>query len=125
MKEAPFLRAVHRIIRRIEIEDDRRGRRRMRVHKHIDEQPIHRVVIGGDLLVALLRAERRRAEFEAIERAFAGARGVKIGRLGEYGHQRIMAERVVIIQIFIPERQAVHALPHQLRDRARHSLCLA
>jgi len=45
MKIAPFLRAVHGIVGRIQVENDLCGRRGVRLEEEVDEQPIHRVMI--------------------------------------------------------------------------------
>ena len=54
-EEAAFLRAVHGIIRGIEIQDNLSRRlRRVRLHEHVDQQPIYGVVIDRDLRAARL-----------------------------------------------------------------------
>jgi hypothetical protein len=50
------------------------------LHEEIDEQPIDRVKIDGDLLVALRAIDRRRGQLQAIQRALAGQRLARIPR---------------------------------------------
>jgi len=120
VKEASFLHTMDRIIGGIEIQDDLRRGGRVRLHEHVDEQAIHGVVIDGDLLVARLLANGRAGQLEAIQRALAGAWRREIAGFREDRDERIVAQRVVIVQVFVAEREAVDPLPHQRRHRMRH-----
>ena len=93
VKEAPFLRPVDRIIGRIEIQDARDRWCRVRLHKPVDEQAIHGVVIDRDLLVARRVRHGRAGQFQPIERALAGATRREVRGVREDGHQRIVARR--------------------------------
>jgi hypothetical protein len=126
VKEAALLRAMHRIIRGIQIQHDLgRRRRRVRLYEQVDEEAIHGVMIDRDLFVARLCGDRRAGEFKAIERALAGAGRGEIGRFGEHRDQGIMTQRVVIVQILVPQRESVHALPHERLDRMRDARRIA
>ncbi len=50
VEEMPLLRAVYRIIRRIEVEDDLWQRWRLRLHEHVDRASIHGGMIDRELL---------------------------------------------------------------------------
>ena len=52
VEEPALLLAVHRIVGGVQVEDDLGGRRRMRLHEQIDEQPLDRRPVVADLVVA-------------------------------------------------------------------------
>jgi hypothetical protein len=92
----------------------------MRVEEHVHEEPIHGVVIHRDLFVALRFGDRRPTQLQPIERALARERRRRrreTVRPREHGEERIVAQRLVVVQIFVAQRQAVDALPHKRRDR--------
>ena len=53
--------------------------------------------------VARIRPDRRTGQFQAIQRTLARPGGGDIRRLGEHRHERSVAERVAIIQVFVAE----------------------
>jgi hypothetical protein len=65
------------------------------------------VIAGGDLA----------GEFEPIERRLAGQRRAVFAPRRELArqrrHQRVMAKLVMVIEVFVAERDAEHALPDQ------------
>lgn len=54
MEEAPFLTAVDRIVRGVQVERDARRRARMCVQEQIDEGRLNGAGIMSDLVVAML-----------------------------------------------------------------------
>ena len=83
--------------------DGAKGLRAVNDREHVDEEPVHGVVVHGDLLVARIRPDRRTGQFQAIQRTLARPGGGDIRRLGEHRHERSVAERVAIIQVFVAE----------------------
>ena len=71
VEEAAFLMPVQRIVGGVEIEDDLRRRRGMRVEEEIDEQRLDRRRIVADLVIA---RRLRPAQLQPVERRFAGQR---------------------------------------------------
>jgi hypothetical protein len=82
------------------------------------------VQAGDDLLVAAVLVGPDGGEFEAVERALAGEGFAAVGRSGtrfaerigdadEHGHEGIVAEAVVIVEIFVAQAEAEHALLEQ------------
>lgn len=59
VEEPPLLRAVDRIVRGIEIEDDLLRRRRMRLQEQIDEQPLDRRSVMANLVIPARPTHRR------------------------------------------------------------------
>jgi hypothetical protein len=71
VEEAPLLMPVQPVVGGIEIKDDLLWRAGMGVQEQIDKHPFDRCRIMADLVI---RAERRAAQFEPVERRFAGHR---------------------------------------------------
>jgi hypothetical protein len=118
VKEPAFLMAVQRVVGRVEIENDRLGRACVRLQEEVDEQDRDRrrvmadlVIARGDLARELKPVQRRLARHR---RAVAAA-SLKLGR--QHRHQRIVTKLVVIVQVFVAERDAEHALPDERGDR--------
>jgi hypothetical protein len=72
--------------------------------------------VGNDLLVAAIVVGTHRCEFESVECALAseGFAAVgracsvlaeRIGNADENGHERIVSEAVVVIEVFVPQTQ--------------------
>ena len=112
VEEAPFLVAVERVVRGIEIENDPLGRLRVRFQEQRDEQLLDRPRVVADLVVAV--EGRGRCVLEPVQRAFAGERGT-VGtprfQFADQGRQhRVVAQLVMVDQILIPQRDAANAL---------------
>jgi len=60
-------------------------------------------------------------QLKAIECALAGARRFQITGFREHRDERIVAQRVVIVQVFVAKREAADPLPHQRRHGMRHA----
>jgi hypothetical protein len=59
VKEAALLVAVQGIIGRVEVENDLFGRRLVSLEEKLDEQALDRARIMADLVVAVIRPQRR------------------------------------------------------------------
>jgi len=129
VEEPALLSAVDRVVGRVQIEHDLVGRRGgVRLQEQLDEELLDGGRIELDLLVTLAGGDARRGQLEPVERALASERLAAItaalahlARWIELAHQRrqqwIVAQRVVIVQILVAERQRVGALGNQLLDR--------
>ena len=103
MKEPLLLMALQRQIGRIQIEDNLRGRDRVRLQEHVDQQTVDGCGVAGYFLVA---GDFLHAEFQAVQGAFSRQRGALIGFSRRGSKQRIVAQAVVIVQIFIAQGEA-------------------
>ena len=118
VEEAAFLIAVQRVVRGVEVEDDLLGRPVVRLEEEIDEQGLDRRGLMCDL--AVLRGRLAR-QFEPVQRRFARHRrailapGLELAR--QHRHQRVVTKLVVIVEVFVAERNAEHALPDERGDR--------
>ena len=87
----------------------------VRLNEEADEQLLHGVLIHADLAVAVvIRAWRM---FQPVQRRFAGKHGATGAAGFEFAREepksRIVAQFVMIVQVFIAERNAVHALGYE------------
>jgi hypothetical protein len=126
VEEPSLLLPVQRVIRRIQIQDDPRRRRLVGIEKVVHEQRPGRIAVIDDLVVA--PRGRRGGALQAIERAAARQRvpSVPISRTlrprqiplpRRQREQRIVTQRVVIVEILIAERLSQHSLRDQLLHR--------
>jgi len=110
--------AMQRIVSRVEVEDDLFWRRAMRLEEKVDEQRLDRRLLTADLVIA--RGDLAR-QFEPVQRRFArhwravAAPGFQFAR--QHPHQRVVTKLVVIVEVFIPQRDGEHALPDERGDR--------
>ncbi len=127
VKEAPFLLTVQRIVGGIQIQPDFFRGPRVRFDKQIDQQPVDTLSVGHDPLVTTPRSRFRTAQLQSIERARTRQRIPLVTRtcsalsrqIAFTHHQRqqtVAPQRVVIVQILIPQRHTIHPL----RDQAAH-----
>ena len=118
VEETLFLMPVQRIVGGVEIEGDLRPRHPMGVEKQVDKQPLDRRRVIADLVVA---GRFQPAQFQPVERRFAGQRGTiraPRGKLAaQYRHDRVMAQLVVVDQVLVAQRDPEHPLTHQSRHR--------
>ena len=66
------------------------------------------IAIGGR------RRGSRRRQFQAVQRALAGQRFFQFALAGQHRQQRIVAQLLVIVEIFVAQRQPVDALRQHL-----------
>ena len=128
VEEPALLRAVQRVVSRIQVEHDLLGRRPVRVEEQLDEQPLDRRAVMADLVVA--RGLPRRRVLEPVEGRLAGKRRA-IGATGaelasDRGQHRVVAQGVVVDQILVAQRQGEHPLAdqggHAVLDPARRTV---
>ena len=109
---------------------------RLALDVEVDERRIDLGAIECDLFVARVFVGIGGCEFEAIEGAFAGAglaavalaaalKTLDIGLAREHGEQRIGAQLLVIVEVFVALRQAVDALPYELPDAVLNAFGIA
>jgi hypothetical protein len=117
VEEAAFLMAMQRIVGRIEIENDLLWRRVVGVEEELDEQPLDRRRIMANLVVT--RGSRGRV-LEPVQGALAGKRRAVctlcLELAGERCQHRVMAQLIVVDQVFVAERDAEPPLGHHGRD---------
>jgi hypothetical protein len=115
---------MQRVVGGVEVENDLFGRLSscrspcMRLKEEVDEQGLNRRRVVADLVVA--RGDLAR-QFEPVQRRFArhrravAAPGFQLARQNR--HQRVVTKLVVIVQVFVAERDAEQALPDERHDR--------
>jgi hypothetical protein len=118
MEEAAFLVAVQRIVGGIEIQNDLFGWRLVRLEEEIDEQTFDLCRVVPDLVVA---ARHHRRVLEPVQGALAGERRTTLALGSELAGQRrehrVVAQVIMVDQIFVAERDAEHPLRHHRLDR--------
>ena len=123
VEEAPFLMPVQRVVGGVKIEDDLFRRARMGVEKEVDEHPLDRRRIMADLVIG---RNRRAAQFQPVERRFAGHRRAVLAArrklAGQHRHDRIVAQLVVIDDVLIAQRDPKEALTNQGAHRVLDQL---
>ncbi len=118
VEEVSLLMPVQRVVGGVEIEDDLRRRPLVRLQEQRHRQRLDRRRVVGDLVIA-----RRvlSAQFQPVQRRLAGHRcailapGFKLAR--QHRHQRVVPQLVVVVEIFVTERDAKDPLPDQRPDR--------
>ena len=120
--EAPFLAAVNAVVGRVEIEHDDLALACDGLHALAQQQRFDLAGVRPDLARAAARLVGvLRAELQAVERALAGQRlafvlremtleADHIGASAHRGPQRIEAQLVVIIDVFVSQRDGEDAL---------------
>jgi hypothetical protein len=117
VEEAAFLMAVQGVIGRIEVEDDRFGRRPVRLEEEVDEQAFDGRRGMADLVVT---ARKRRRVLEPVQGALPGERravlALGLELVGQRRQDRIMPQLVMVDQILVAERDADDPLHHHRFD---------
>ena len=119
VEKALLLMAVQGIVRGLEIKDDDLALTRDGGHATTQQQHLDVVRMGGDLFGSRVGAVG--TEFETVERAFARQRlalvllemalfAEHIGTPQHGGQERIGAQRVMVIEVLVAERQGEDAL---------------
>src|SRR5271166_5518990 len=125
MEKAAELMAVQGSVRGVEVQDDALGRRGLLLQEGIDQEALHGVEAGHDLLVATARVGPHGGKFETVERALAGERlaavfgtepvpAFGIAFADENGQQGIVAQAVMVVEIFVAQAQSEEPLLEQL-----------
>jgi hypothetical protein len=105
------------------------------LEERVDEEPLHGVQMGDDLLVTTLGIGSDRREFEPIERALAGegfalalAIAIEPERIflaDEDSHEWIEAKLIVIVEIFIAQTEAEDSLLEEIDERVLDAIGIA
>ena len=94
----------------------------VRLEEQIDEQPLDRRRVVRDLVISRRLAAR---QLEPVQRGLARhRRAIRAPRLelaGQHRHRGIMAQLVMVVEVFVSERDAEHALADQRRHRRARS----
>ena len=126
VEEAALLIAVQGIVGGIEIKDDLLGRAPMRLQEQIDQKLLDRCSLIGDLVIARRLLS---AQLEPVQRRLAGNRRTVLALrhklAGQNRHHRIMAQFVMINQVFVAEREPVDALADERRHLVLDQLSAA
>ena len=109
---------MQRIVGRIEIQGDLRGRFAVRIEEDVNEQALERIRVGGKLPVAGWNGT---AQLQPVQRALAGqwsaVRTPRRKLAGQDRQHRIMTQFVMVDQVFVTERYTNDPLHHQGLDR--------
>jgi hypothetical protein len=110
---------VQRIIGRIQIQHDLSRRLAVRLHKLLHPQPLDRRALRQNLVIAADAA--RGVQLQAVERALARqcctARPAPTELANQHPKDRVVPQRLVIVEILVPERDPEHPLRHQRAHR--------
>jgi hypothetical protein len=115
MKEPFRLMAVERDVGRIQIEHDLLWRRGVRFHKKVRQQPVQGFGRVADLVITQAAA----GQLQTVQRALAGQRFIQFPLAAQQPQQRIIAQLLVIVQVFVAQRQTIDALRKHFRDLVR------
>jgi len=126
VEEAALLMPVQRVVGGIEIEDDLVGRPRMRLQEQRHRQRLDRRFVVSDLVVA---RRLQPAQFQPVQRRLARQRcaGLAFARKLSRQHRQhgIVPQIVMVIEVFIAERNPEHPLANQGGQRMLHQILAA
>jgi hypothetical protein len=122
VKAALFLVAMHRIIRGVQVKHQRSRGLSLGLQKHLEEHAVYRLRIDQDLLVSLLfRRGVWQSWLQTVARAFT-RQGIpvvaeppallssRVWLADSYPQQGVTAALVVIVEVFIAQRQGIDTL---------------
>ena len=93
----------------------------MRFQEHLHQQFIDRLFPERDLLVAILDPG---AQFHPVQRALARQRLFQFLPARQNAEDRILPQLLVIVEVFVAQRQAVDPLRQHLPNRMLHLLLI-
>ena len=136
MEEAAELVAVDRVVGGVEVQNDPLGGRGVGLEEEGDQEPFDVMGVADDLLVAALVVGADGREFEAVERALAGQRLAAVAKplpglpggialADDGGEQGVGPEVVVVVEVFVAQRQAVDALGEEFLQRVFNEVGIA
>lgn len=115
VEEPSFLVAMQRIIGGVEIEHDLARRLVVGFHEQLDEQGFNRILVVADLMIA--RRLPDTAMLQPVQRRFAGKHctvfPLRRQALRQKCEHRVVAQRVVVIDVLVTECDRYDALPDQ------------
>ena len=114
-----FLLAVDRVVGGVEVEHDLLRRSLVAIEEDVHEQCFQARRIVIDLVI--LPGLAPRPVLQPVERALAGhrrtVRTLGLELAGQHMEQRVVTKLIVVVQVFIAEREGEHALADQGLDR--------
>ena len=110
MEEPLRLMAVERDVGCIQIEHDLVGRLGVRLDEQVAEQRVDLLRHVIDLVITLAAA----GQLQPVQRALAGQRIFQLAPARQHGHQRIVAQLLMIVKVLVAQRQPVDALREHL-----------
>ena len=110
MKEPFRLMAVERDVGRVQIEHDLGWRFAVRLDEQIREKRVDLLRRVIDLVVTLAAA----GQLQPVQGTFAGQGIFQLAAARQQGHQRIVAQLLMIAKVLVAQRQPVDALPEHL-----------
>ena len=132
MEEAAFLAAVQGIVRRVHVQHDALRLLPVPVQEQVHQQVIQPCGVRHDLLVAFPGVQRRPRQLHPVQRALARRQSLPARpapapsrRPAQQRPQLALAQRIVIVQILVAQRQPQHARRHQHLHRMPRPLRLA
>ena len=103
---------MHRIVGRIQIENDLARRTPMRVQEQVDHQPLDGNRIVADLVIA---RRLQPAQLQPVQRRLAGDRCAVVASCfqlaRQHCHHGIVAQFVMVVEILVTERDPKHRCP--------------
>ena len=120
VKEPPLLMPVQRIIGGIQIQDYLLRCAPMRIQIDIHPHTLDRIGLRMDLVVAA--ATCLLMQFQTVQRALARQRRAVTATLRlklpqQRAEHRVVAQTLVVVEVFIPQRHPKDALPDQRPER--------
>ena len=112
MEEALRLMAVDGDVGRIQIQHDLVGRAAVRFQKQVPQQAVQSLGRVADLVIAAGAAN----QLQPVQRALAGQRITQITPSAEQRQQRIGAQLLMVVEVFIAQRQPIDSLRQHLRQ---------
>ena len=112
MEEALRLMAVKRDVGRIQVQHDLLRSGSVRLQKQVAQQAVQRLGRVADLVIATGAAN----QLQPVQCALASQRLIQIALAAQQGQQRIAAQLLVVVEIFIAQRQTVDTLRQHLRQ---------
>jgi hypothetical protein len=136
VKETAPLVAVPLEVGRVQVQEDARRRHHLLLQEGRDEEVLHALEVGDDLLVAAGGPGADGGQFQAIEGALAGPGLAAVGRTSpvlaggvgfadEGGEQGIVAEGVVVVEVLATQAEGEDALLEELGEGVLDQLGVA
>src|SRR5262245_16591124 len=127
---------MQRVVGGVQVQHEALRRHQVLLEEGLDEKGLQGIEMGDDLLVAAAGVGPHRSEFEAVERALAGQGPAAVAApqtlvaLGIFladqdGQEGIVAQGVVVVEVFVAQAQAEDTLPQEFRERVFDPLGVA
>ena len=103
MEETALLHAVHRIVGGVEVQYQTAGRTRKRCDELLQQR--------------LVQANRLGPAHPILQSAQGGSAGQRFIGIHRRLQRRVRPQFVVVVQVFVSQRQGIHPLPHHRPER--------